>query len=107
MELRLIEKMAMLKALAAVAYSDDEMNDAEIQLLTNIANNMDFDQDKVNAAYEMKPDEAGYVLNHMEEDKKKLFYDLIKETVFADDEANEKEVEFANNLLKAAGFNLE
>ena len=107
MELRLIEKMAMMKALAAVALADDDMNDPEIQLLTNIATNMDFDQEKVTAAYELKPDEAGYILNHMDEDKKKLFYGLMKETVMADNVANEQEVEFANNLLKAAGFILE
>ncbi len=107
MELRLIEKMAILKALAAVAYADNEMADAEIKLLTNIAGNMGFDQEKVNDSYALKPIEARYVITHMDEDKKKLFYDLMKETVLADNVANETEVEFANNLLKAAGFDLQ
>ncbi len=107
MELRLIEKMAMLKAFAAVANADDDLNDPEIQLLTNIANNMALDEEKVNGAFAMRPDEAGYVISNMEADKKKLFYELMKETVFADKEANQKEVDYANNVLKATGIIVE
>ena len=104
MELRLIERMAMLKAFAAVANADDNLNNPEIQLLTNIANNMDLDEDKVNAAFALRPDEASYVISNMEPDKKQLFYELMKETVFADKEANQKEVDYANNILKATGI---
>jgi uncharacterized tellurite resistance protein B-like protein len=107
MELRLIEKMAMLKAFASVANADDNLNDPEIQLLTNIAGNMELDQEKVNEAFALRPDEAGYVISNMEPEKKQLFYELMKETVFADNEANQKEVDYANNILKATGIIVE
>jgi uncharacterized membrane protein YebE (DUF533 family) len=104
MELNIIEKLAVIKAVDEVIRMDDMLDVGELDYLTQLAEAMNFDADLLMQAREVEAVEAIAVIRVMPESKKAFLMRSMTEAANADGVVDEAEIQFIYRLLAAAGI---
>jgi uncharacterized tellurite resistance protein B-like protein len=104
MELNIIEKLAVIKAVDEVIRMDDMLDVGELDYLTQLAEAMNFDAELLLQAREVEAVEAIAVIRVMPESKKAFLLRIMTEAANADGEVDEAEIQFIYRLLAAAGI---
>ena len=104
MELNIIEKLAVIKAVDEVIRMDDMLDVGELDYLTQLAEAMNFDAELLLQAREVEAIEAIAVIRVMPESKKAFLLRIMTEAANADGVVDEAEIQFIYRLLAAAGI---
>ncbi|MGB5403937.1 TerB family tellurite resistance protein [Robiginitalea sp.] len=104
MELNIIEKLAVIKAVDEVIRMDDMLDVGELDYLTQLAEVLDFDVDLLLQARDVEAVEAIAVIRVMSESKKAFLMRSMTEAANADGVVDEAEIQFIYRVLAAAGI---
>ncbi len=104
MELNIIEKLAVIKAVDEVIRMDDMLDVGELDYLTQLAEVLDFDVDLLLQARDVEAVEAIAVIRVMSEPKKAFLMRSMTEAANADGVVDEAEIQFIYRVLAAAGI---
>ena len=104
MDLNIIEKLAVIKAVDEVIRMDDMLDAGELDYLSQLAEAIDFDADLLIQAREVEAIEAIAVIRVMSESKKAFLVRSMTEAANADGEVDEAEIQFIYRVLAAAGI---
>jgi len=102
MELNIIEKLAVIKAVDEVIRMDDMLDVGELDYLSQLAETINFDAELLMQAREVEAIEAIAVIRVMPESKKAFLMRSMTEAANADGEADEAEMQFIYRVLAAA-----
>lgn len=104
MELNIIEKLAVIKAVDEVIRMDDILDVGELDYLTQLAEVLNFDAELLIQAREVEAVEAIAVIKVMPESKKAFLMRIMTEAANADGVVDEAEIQFIYRVLAAAGI---
>ena len=104
MELNIIEKLAVIKAVDEVIRMDDMLDVGELDYLSQLAEVMNFDTDLLIQAREVEAIEAIAVIQVMPESKKTFLVRSMTEAANADGVVDEAEMQFIFRVMAAAGI---
>lgn len=107
MELNIIEKLAVIKAVDEVIRMDDMLDAGELDYLAQLAEVLEFDVDLLLQAREVEAVEAIAVIKVMSEPKKTFLMRSMIEAANADGDVDEAEIQFIYRILAAAGISSE
>ncbi|MGA9238235.1 TerB family tellurite resistance protein [Robiginitalea sp.] len=104
MELNIIEKLAVIKAVDEVISMDDMLDIGELDYLSQLAEVMNFDAELLIQAREVEAIEAIAVIQVMPESKKAFLMRSMTEAANADGVVDEAEMHFIFRIMAAAGI---
>ncbi len=104
MELNIIEKLAVIKAVDEVIRMDDMLDVGELDYLSQLAEVLNFDAELLIQAREVEAIEAIAVIQVMPESKKAFLMRSMTEAANADGVVDEAEIQFIYRVLSAAGI---
>ena len=103
MDLNIIEKLAVIKAVDEVIRMDDMLDVGELDYLSQLAETLNFDAELLLQAREVDAAEAIAVIKVMPESKKAFLMRSMTEAANADGVVDEAEIQFIYRVLAAAG----
>jgi uncharacterized tellurite resistance protein B-like protein len=104
MELNIIEKLAVIKAVDEVIRMDDMLDVGELDYISQLAEVMNFDAELLIQAREVEAIEAIAVIQVMPESKKAFLTRSMTEAANADGVVDEAEMQFIFRVMAAAGI---
>jgi uncharacterized tellurite resistance protein B-like protein len=104
MDLNIIEKLAVIKAVDEVIRMDDMLDVGELDYLSQLAEALNFDAELLIQAREVEAVEAIAVIQVMPEAKKAFLMRSMTEAANADGVVDEAEIQFIYRVLSAAGI---
>jgi len=98
----LAEKLAIVQSLDAVIYADGTVHAAEIDVMSDLMNRLDFDSNFIVQARNLPKNEGLSVLKAMTPEKKKSLAAVLDEMANSDGHFHEKEMKLILSIFNAA-----
>jgi len=103
MEYNLAEKLAIIKAIEEVILADGQIENAELDFMTQLMQILRFDNSLIKESRDITNKQYKSILKEMPNNKKHALTVILNEMGSADGKLNKKERNLIANILKKAG----